>query len=283
VSLLKTILDIFVFGNVLIALAAVALVMATYLQLTGQLLFRPYLVVVFFATFLVYNFHRWIGIKDDHEAGAGRSRWAIRNRFLVKSFIVSGAAGLCISALFLKGNIKLLLLPLFIITFAYSLPLLKGHTSGKRLRDIPWMKTFVIAFVWTVVTVLLPAVREGVGFGRDIAFMLAERFLFILAITIPFDIRDIEDDRRKQVISLAVSLGEKRARLLSYSLVAAFALTVGFHYKDGFTGIAFGLLLSMAPVIYLVSRARAGASEFLYLLWLDGTMILQFLIILLLC
>ncbi|MBK8472274.1 MAG: hypothetical protein IPL33_08940 [Sphingobacteriales bacterium] len=55
----------------------------------------------------------------------------------------------------------------------------------------------MIAFVWTAATILLPVIHSEKTYHNLHLFAMAiERFLFVFAITIPFDIRDMIADRQ---------------------------------------------------------------------------------------
>ena len=69
------------------------------------------------------------------------------------------------------------------------------------LRNIPGLKQFLITLVWTMSTVLLPLLEAqhhhmGIVNMRDATILVAKRFLFIGALTVPFDIRDLFQDRQ---------------------------------------------------------------------------------------
>jgi 4-hydroxybenzoate polyprenyltransferase len=278
-QLLGKIRDAVVFGNILIAAAAVCLVLESTLVLKGFIVPRPHQVLVFFATLFVYSLHRYLGTRDDSSNPSPRSQWALRNKPLIRAFIGIGIVGCGVSVLFSAMEVRVILLPLCILTLAYFMPLLKSV----RLRDLPWMKTFLIAMVWTIVTVMLPAVRGDVSLLSPGFLMLsAERFLFVFAITIPFDIRDIHDDSSKGVISIAVSFGAKKSKLLALCCLLLFAVLVHLHaWLLGLSPVGFTLpmVISAVSTAFLVYKTSGRRSEYFYLLWLDGTMIAQFLLL----
>src|SRR5262249_10527037 len=114
-------------------------------------------------------------------------------------------------------------------------------------------------------------------YGKDFIMLALERFLFVFSITVPFDIRDIESDSSKGVISIAVSLGEKRSKILAILLLLIFSVLTVIHY--GKTGYFYPLLISAASAIFLAYKTSPEQPENFYLFWLDGTMILQFLLV----
>jgi 4-hydroxybenzoate polyprenyltransferase len=122
---------------------------------------------------------------------------------------------------------RILLIFLSILSFCYSLPLFTLGEQKFGLRNIPGLKTFLIALVWTMSCVLLP-VLEAQDLHltdiamRDITIMIAKRFLLIFALAIPFDIRDLFSDRQAGLKTIPVAWGEKNAYLFCQLLLAGY-------------------------------------------------------------
>ena len=60
--LLKRIADPLIFGNILIAVCSVSLILATYIQLGMPPVVDALLFFTFFSTLALYNFHRFMGM-----------------------------------------------------------------------------------------------------------------------------------------------------------------------------------------------------------------------------
>lgn len=91
---------------------------------------------------------------------------------------------------------------------------------GKRnLREIPYIKIHLIAVTWTIILVLFPLLNEGskeFGIG-----LVLSHYLYVIAVTIPFDIRDIKYDLPSQK-TIPQVLGILKAKFLSILLLIAF-------------------------------------------------------------
>ena len=83
------------------------------------------------------------------------------------------------------------------------------------LRKAPFMKIFVISIVWTIGTTILLVLENNLIFSEDVILNIIARFLFVFAITIPFDIRDIKYDTGK-LITLPLVFGVKRTQHLAF-------------------------------------------------------------------
>jgi 4-hydroxybenzoate polyprenyltransferase len=98
-------------------------------------------------------------------------------------------------------------IPLLFIPIAsnalYSIKLVPGVP---RFKDIPGMKNLFVAFSWTLVCTLLPALH--LRFQSSISLLIIIIKLFINAAL--YDIRDVKGDRENGIRILPVLLGPKK-------------------------------------------------------------------------
>tara|TARA_B000000477_G_scaffold106543_1_gene97652 strand:- start:7 stop:864 length:858 start_codon:yes stop_codon:yes gene_type:complete len=189
-QLIVKILDFLVASNVYVAFGVVSL---TLLSLDIRQTEHPNLLwFVFFATLFVYNFIRLVNVHSIISSSESL-RHQIIYRFRTFFWIVCIGSALIGFYFFvtISENIFLPIIGLGFVSIIYGLPIYKNGSHLFRLRDVPGLKIFLIAFVWAYVTEGLPALING----EPLYFLaLFERFLFIFAITIPFDIRDLNYD-----------------------------------------------------------------------------------------
>lgn len=165
-------------------------------------------IFVFFATILTYNFHRIIRIRKGYEHD--HKDWQKKNKKTVSFLMFLSVLVSAHYFLSFKLITQYVILIAAIISFLY--PLL--------LRQFPFAKIFVIAFVWTISTFLLVVVENNILISQNIIWHFTSRFLLVFAITIPFDIRDLNHDS-KNIITIPSFFGVKRAKI-----IAVFALFV---------------------------------------------------------
>src|SRR5690606_30678237 len=130
-----------------------------------------------------------------------RVRWIFRHERSL--WVGTGVALLTVAVLSFQFQCAwiFLLLIMGVMGMAYNIPVLQDTTTGQRfgLRQIPGLKLFYIGLVWAMSCVLLP-VAEAHHDGWLVQWfpvmqLMCWVFLFIVVITIPFDIRDIYQDR----------------------------------------------------------------------------------------
>lgn len=178
------IIDFYIFSNIHVALATFALVKITLLQLGISENTTPWF--VFFSTLVSYNFIRFLRL---NETSTWHKLWLENNIKML--YLISGLSLISILALSLQLRIKtlLLLFPFVLATFFYVSPIKK-----RSLRNIGGLKLFLIALSWASVTVLIPLTQNYITLRTTDWISFLQRFFFVIAITLPFDIRDVNYD-----------------------------------------------------------------------------------------
>lgn len=272
-------------SNIYISLAAVALTVSTQIQLGLKPQWHPYLFLIFFATLFEYNLHRLITILTHSEAiNSDKHSWVKKNSFGFYVLVACSVLGFIISVFQAKYTVLLTLAPIAGLTLFYSTPITKTANGIFRLRQIPYLKIFLIAFVWSTITILLPVIHsENKIEDWRVFTMIIERFLFVLAITIPFDVRDMLDDSKTELKTIPLKIGEKKSSTLSLILISLFLVITIIHYvltKQYFITIAY--IISFITTIYFLLNKKIQSLTNYYYGILDGTMLLQGVLVILL-
>ncbi|WP_242691596.1 UbiA family prenyltransferase [Desertivirga arenae] len=178
-------------------------------------------------------------------------------------------------AFFLSPASQVLMFFLGVIAVAYNLPLFTMNDKKFGLRNIPGLKLFLIALIWSLSCVLVPIIETGMPVRTsDTIVLIAKRFLFIAAITVPFDIRDLYQDKSYDLKTIPVMLGEKKAYLFCQFLLLIYISLLLLFTKTvdaDFIGISLTIILTG----WLIFKSNIKKNEYYYFLYLDGTMILQ--------
>ena len=270
--------------NLFIAFAAAALTIQTQLQLGMVPQFHPYLFLIFFATLFDYNLHRLITVITNKEAlNSDKHKWVLENNTLFYCLIILSVAGFLWALIDADKAVLITLAPIALLTIFYSLPIFKNKKSIFRLREIPCLKIFLISFVWSASTIFLPIIQSGKCHDKEnIIAMLVERFLFVFAITIPFDIRDMQADSKENLKTIPLLIGKKNALLLSNIVLISFTFLCLLHYSSTklyWLNAAF--ILSAATTFIFINSKKLQAKEFYHYGILDGALLLQGTLVLL--
>ena len=275
-NFLKRFLDFILFGNIYVSLGTACLIQSTIVQLGYSDHLKYYTLLSFFATLFIYNLQRiFYTTSPDKSLNSIRRKWISDNQQRIKLLTVIGFIGVC-STLFLNDiRILLYLFPLFILSLAYFLPFIK-------LRQNAWFKLLTLVIVWTMVTAVLPIVLSGSNpFTKNDLLHIFVRFCFMTAICIPFDIRDLAIDQADTVSTLPHLYGENKARKVALFFMLTYLLFIVAEYYTGMLNskLLLGLFISALVNGILIFMSSTKRSEYFYVLGIDGTMILQGIII----
>ncbi|MDB5152151.1 MAG: hypothetical protein JWR54_902 [Mucilaginibacter sp.] len=284
-KLLRATFDFLLFSNVFMSLCAVAQGLLTFYLIGSKPVF-PVLGLLFTSTLGIYNFSILISKpKQPEKSPYLRIRWFFSHYRLMVTFTIVSLLSLVPLFFLISTASKLLLIFLAILSFSYGLPLFTVGEQKFGLRNIPGLKLFMISLVWTMSCVLLPilesqAMRLTTVSMRDTTILIAKRFLFIAALAIPFDIRDLFQDKQFGLKTIPVAWGEKNAYLFCQVLLAGYLVLLFLFRNNGFNTDFWALTLSVILAGWLIFKSKWEKNEYYYFFYLDGVLILQYVFIL---
>ncbi|NCD71584.1 hypothetical protein GSY63_19620 [Mucilaginibacter sp. R11] len=266
------------------SLCAVAQALVTF-HLIGSKPVYPVLVLLFASTLGLYNFSILITRpKDPMRSSYIRVRWFFGHYRLMVTFTIISILMLIPLFFYVSFESKILLVFMAILSVGYGLPLFTIGDKKYGLRHIPGLKPFLITLVWTLSCVLLP-VLESLDLHmtnitmRDTTILIAKRFLFIGALTIPFDIRDLFQDKVTNLKTIPVAWGEKNAYLFCQVLLAGYIVLLFIFRNNGFNMDFFALSLTVFLTGWLIFKSKWEKNEYYYFFYMDGVLILQYVIL----
>ena len=221
---------------------------------------------VFFATLFTYNFQRVVRVKRG--ANHMRKEWLLKHRAAIYFLILVG--GIMSGYYFSKFQI----ITQIAIVFSGVLSVL--YPFG--LRKLAFSKIFIISLVWTISTMLLLVLENNIPISESIVFHLMARFLFVFAITIPFDIRDLKYDA-KNLQTIPLFFGIIKARFIAlFSLFICVVLSVFQYLENTLISsnlLALILLYFVASIFIVKSDEKRGEMYFSF--WVESLSILCYL------
>ncbi len=277
----KALLDAVLFSNLFIATAAAAQVAFTY-QLIGAAPNLKVIGLVFCATLALYSFSMLMAKPSNPLASPfKRVRWIFSNQSLFITLGLMAAVYGAVLSLSLNTPAQILLILLGLIAISYNLPIYRLGEKRVGLRNLPAIKFFLVALVWTFSVVLLPVLElqntDITPSLTQIPLLIAQRLLLISAIVIPFDVRDIYQDQIHQLKTIPVVLGEKKAYRLCFGLLLSTLLFSSFVsplFSLEFIAISITILISF----WLIFKYTGEKNEYYYFFFLDGLLILPWLL-----
>lgn len=141
-----------------------------------------------FSTLVAYNGQRLMKAKD-----AVKTPWLnwVKKHATVLfllTLIAALAAGIClIEIIQFKYDAILLLIFASVSSVLYVI-----RIGTKNAREVPYLKIHLIAFTWVFVLILFPILNENLE--AKTFWLFVAHYFYIVAVTIPFDIRDLKYD-----------------------------------------------------------------------------------------
>ncbi len=269
-KLIRSIVDFYLYSSIHISLGAGLSVLFVYAALT-HIPTSDYIFFVISSTLFLYCCHRIVGIQKV-KAFEKEGRFAVIKKYKSHLFIYTllGGAGATYFFMGLEREIQLMLFLPGLVSILYVLPL---FSKGKRLRDFNFIKIFLIAIIWGLIIGLIPyfEVVKKIDFSAFLIF--SQSTLFIFAITLPFDVRDLEVDNDLNVSTIPSKIGKAKTYLLAYGcLLTCGALAGLLTYFEVYTlDITIALILAYLITAILICLSKNKTDDYYYSGLLDGS------------
>ena len=224
-----------------------------------------YLFFTFFSTLFSYNLQRLARIKSITKQTP--NSWVVKHKREANILLaISFVGAMCTAPVFNYPFTLFWLVVLGIVSAGYSY---------KNFRDIPYLKIILISISWGIACVVIPFIIDGNYQLSTLFLNFCIITLYITAITIPFDIRDLSlDENTKKTVPQIV--GVTKAKNLALLLLGISILLFAFQFTILQTAIyCIGSLFAG----YLIQNSNISKEDFYYTLFIDGHIILQFLLI----
>jgi len=186
------------------------------------------------------------------------------SKFFWKILILNGIAGVFCAVLIIQNhNIERLYkwLVIVILGLVYNSYFLENY-----IRKIPLLKVFYVGLVWALV-------NSWLSFPEFNAPIFWTSFLFVTALVLPFDIRDMNND---DVITFPKLIGVQNTKYLAYILTFSACLISVFYLKPEF---AFALYLTSVFTFAFIYFSENSNRDSYFSFWVESCSGLPFLIL----
>ena len=272
---LRAFTDFLLFSNIFVAFCAAAITFQTYL-IYSFALNKAYILFVFCATLFLYNFQRLILAPIYVKApGSVRHSWILEHKKPLILLSCISALGMLVSLYYLGLNLLYTILPVGIFSSLYFLP-------GIHLRKIPVLKSLMVAFIWTLVSIFIPVQLNGnFQMNASLLLLFAERAFFFLSICVVFNIRDMEHDRLSGVRTIPSVYGIKTGIAAGLSGIFMAGICSCLLFLQGTYSLTnmLAVVTSLIITFLLIRKCEIGKSETFYLFGLDGMLPMQLLLV----
>lgn len=198
-------------SNLWVALAGGAFTLLSFTFFTSGMALS-YSILVVFATAGGYSYMRliqWYQKSASQDTGA--HQWYAQHPIasILLTFIYAFGSSLFF-LIAVPASIRWYLLPAVAVAGLYPVAFANPLHSFSSLRNLPGLKLFIISACWVYITFFIPLLMQGIPLGGEQIIEGFFKLLFIAAITIPFDVRDMTSDR-PELKTLPQQIGADKA------------------------------------------------------------------------
>ncbi|WP_196890504.1 UbiA prenyltransferase family protein [Aureivirga marina] len=252
--LFKKLFEFYIYSSLHVSLATFSMTKITLISNGISDNWIP--IFVFCSTFISYNFIR--DIEFQNVAKHSFLIWFMKRRknlFLI-SFVFTIINTIIFFSPFFHWISLLVLIPFALMTAFYAIPVIKINNKVYNLRNIPFLKIFTISISWAGITVLFPISNFHFSFSLDVWLDFFQRILFVLIITLPFDIRDLKhDDISLQTFPQKIGIRNTKLVGVFFAILFCFLQFLHSYEFDKFSLINY-IIIAVSALFLIKSSEK---------------------------
>lgn len=222
-----------------------------------------------FGTLFMYNFQRIVSPAPIKPHPTERYEWSVIHKpTIIVTAFVSLVTVAILSFLGILTQMSLITLMFAVILGYFYAAKVPG--IEKPLREIPYLKIHLVVFVWLLCCFFFPILNKGHESSTLLPF-IGLNYLYLLAVTIPFDIRDTQNDFETQK-TIPQVIGAKNAKNLSIALILLFFIGSVFLHPELKSNVWF--YVAVTYQIVFISRIQKSSPDYLFSGFIDGGILL---------
>lgn len=270
----KKFLNFYINSSIHVALSVYSLAWITLIEFNVSY-DESVLYFVFYATITGYNFVKYFGVAKFHHRSLTNWLKSIQ-LFSFFCFLL-----MCYYGLQLNKTTMFYIAVFGVVTFLYAIPFLPKRLfldSQHNLRSIGGLKIYLIGLVWSGVTVFLPLINNDCLINADVIITGVQRYIFIIVLMLPFEIRDLRYDSLK-LSTVPQKIGMKQTKTIGVVLLVLLFLLEFFKDDIALNEILILLTITVFTLLLLVfSKIEQG--KYYSAFWVEGLPILWLILLL---
>ncbi|WP_299321163.1 hypothetical protein [uncultured Maribacter sp.] len=265
-TIIKKIFDFYLDASIHVALAIFSLVHVTALTLNINVPLELYF-FIFFGSISCYNFVKF-GVEAEKYILVANTYQKNIQFFSFGCLLVAGY-----QLFFLPERIFIGLLVLAVITGLYALPVLP---KNKNFRSFSGLKILIVAVVWAGTTVVLPVISKLEIVSWNVKVETVQRFLFVLVLLVPFEIRDLKYDS-VTLKTLPQRVGVKGTKMIGYSWAILFYAATFLKTDLDVTHIIVKTVLFLVLML-MIFKTKINQHKYFSSFWVEAIPLLWWLL-----
>ena len=255
---LRALFDFYLDASIHVGLAVAALVLVTSFLLNIPVE-KALLGFSFFSTIVCYNFIKY-GVEAEKYLIVSKT---YHKRIQVFSFLCFFLAIGFVSKL--NQGVWITVLALSVLCMLYAIPF---FPKMGNLRNLAGFKIYIVGLVWAGFTVLLPVIQMSIPVDWDVIVLCIQRFLLVIILMLPFEIRDMETDF-KGLWTIPQIIGVKKAKVLGAILTLLFVLLTFFRDYVTQHELLSRIILG-AGLLFMLYLTKKKQSKYVTSFWIEA-------------
>ena len=265
---IKKLFNFYIKASIHVALAVVSLAVVTSLHFEKPVS-EFLLLFIFFGSITGYNFVKFASITGLHHR-------SLTKRLKILQIFTGFSLVVCVlAAFFVRKEVFFWSILFGILTLLYALPVFRKR---QNLRSISGIKIFVIALVWSGVTVLLPLIPLKNGIFDTLFLEFLQRFLLVLVLILPFEIRDLNYDQ-VHLGTLPQRIGILKTKILGMTLLLG-VIAIEFLKESAALASVLAIITVCLVTSVLVWLSKEKQNAYFSAFWVEGIPVLWLVLLL---
>ena len=257
-TIIKKIFDFYLDASIHVALSIFSLVHVTALTLNISVPLELYF-FIFFGSISCYNFVKF-GVEAEKYILVANTYQKNIQFFSLGCLLVAGY-----QLFFLSERVFVMLFILAGITGLYALPVLP---KNKNFRSFSGLKILIVAAVWAGATVVLPAISVLDEISWNVKIEAVQRFLFVLILLVPFEIRDLKYDS-DALKTLPQRVGVKTTKMIGYGWTILFYAATFLKTDLDIVHVAVKTILFIVLMLTLY-KTKLSQNKYFSSFWVEA-------------
>lgn len=161
-----------------------------------------------------------------------------------------------------------------IIPLLYGAPLFPWKQNSQwqwyRLKDIPGSKAWIVGSILTYAVIALPITYAGARFDLKVSILTCFMFVFIVTNSHIFDIRDVQSDLEKGVVTLPIMAGVKGTKIILTAMNLSILLIFISLWITNILAYQPEIILAIIVNFIFVWRVNVDTPRWVYSILIDG-------------
>jgi len=161
-----------------------------------------------------------------------------------------------------------------IIPLLYGAPLFPWKQNSQwqwyRLKDIPGSKAWIVGSILTYAVIALPITYAGARFDLKVFIFTCFMFVFIVTNSHIFDVRDVQSDREKGVVTLPIMAGVRGTKIILTAMNLSILLAFSSLWFTNRLAEHPEIILAIIVNLLFIWAVNLDTPRWVYSIWIEG-------------